>query len=125
MIDKFKKIRFKALVMLLAGIIFSIVFQRNLTLERSVYASNMIFMCTMIFIITGLSQLVSNIGLFNSMVFGTKSLFRLFKSKLGPSEQVKEEYVEYVRNRKQYGEIPQLLIIGAVLLGLSVLVSYI
>jgi hypothetical protein len=75
----------------------------------------------MVFILFALAELVSNLGFFNSMVFGTKCLYRIISKNLGSSVQVKEEYLDYVKARGKYGDVAFLLLTGLGLLGISLL----
>ena len=125
MLDKFRKSSKKIIVMLSTGILISLLFLRNSSSSPDYFLSDMFFLTAMIFLICGLYQFISNVGIFNSFVFGTKSLAKLFRSKLGPSEQVKDEYLEYTQSRSKYGDTLQLIIISAGLLLISVLASLI
>ena len=83
--------------------------------------SDMFFIIAIVFIITGLMELVLNTGFFNSMAFGGKCLYRIFRRRLGPSAQLKEEYIEYANTRRKFAGISLLLITGMGFLGISVL----
>ena len=124
MLNNLQKIWKKSLIMLSAGVLLSLFINRNSDKTSDVFFSDMFFISSMIFLISGFTQFVSNTGMFNSLVFGTKTLSRLFKSKLGPSEKIKDEYFEFTESRKKYGDIPQLLIIGAALMLISVLLTF-
>ena len=123
MISKFLAIWKKALIMFSVGIVFGLLINRNFSASPTYFISDMLFICAMVFLVCGLYQFVSNMGIFNSMVFGTKTLARLFRSKLGPSEQVKDEYIDYVKSRRKFTDVIQLLVISVVLIIISVLVS--
>ena len=87
------------------------------------FISDTLFIAFIVFFNIGLFQLVLNLGMFNSMVFGSRTLVRLFKKKAGSSESLKDEYVEYVKSRQKYTDVGTLVIIGLVCLAASILLS--
>lgn len=86
-----------------------------------IFFSNLFFITAMVFIIPALWQIVSNIGLFNGFVFGTKLIYRLIRKKQVSSAMVKDEYVDYVNSRVKFTDAAALLAMGIVLLIISVL----
>ena len=109
----------KAAIMIALGVGLSLL----LNGRQGISLSDAFFVCSMVFFLTALMQIVRNIGFLNSAIFGSKALYRLFRNKLGPSTTVKDEYVDYVNSRRKFRDIPLLLIIGAVFLLLSILIS--
>lgn len=115
----------KLVTLFIAGIGISLLLNRNISATGSIFVSNMLFVTSMCFIIIGLMQFVSNVGLFNGVAFGTRSLIRLIKSGLKGSEREKEAYLQYIESRKKSRDVAKLLIIGAGLMLVSVLVSFV
>lgn len=111
----------RIVVLLSVGLVLSLVMKRSMGVSGALFFSNMLFIISIVFITTALWQLVLNMGLFNSMIFGGKCLYRIFTKKLGTSPALKDEYVEYTNSRSKYTGIPVLLAIGLGMLGLSVL----
>jgi hypothetical protein len=117
----------KALVLLFIGLTLSVFINlklhnlQNINLREGILFSDVFFVCAMVFILFSFAELVSNLGFFNSMVFGTKCLYRLIRKRLGPSAQVKDEYLDYINTRGKYGDVSLLLLTGLGLLGISLL----
>jgi len=116
---RFKEYWKKTVVLFFIGLVIFLFLRRNLVLADSTFISDMFFIIAMVYIISALWELVSNMGLFNSMAFGAKCFYRLFMKRLGPSEQVKDEYIEYVNSREKFGDVPLLFLVGIGLLGIS------
>jgi len=81
------------------------------------------FVCSMLFIVVALWQIICNLGFFTGVTYGTKSFFRLFRNKIISSTELKDEYAEYVENRRKFTDMPVLFIIGLLLLLLAVVFS--
>jgi hypothetical protein len=114
----------KSLILFFLGSGLSFLINRNihkLNNSGGVFLNDMLFITAMVFILFGLAELVSNIGFFNSMVFGTKCLYRLITKKLKSSALVKDEYIEFVNSRGKYSDVTLLLFTGLGLLILSLL----
>ena len=111
----------KPVVLFFIGLLISFLIRRNLNMAGAMFFSDLFFIIAIVFIITGLAELVSNMGLFNSMVFGGKCLYRIFRQRLGTSAELKDEYIEYANTRRKYSGVSLLLIIGLGFLGISVL----
>lgn len=125
MINRLYRAWKKIAILLCVGFVMSFFLKARLNLSGVAFLSDMFFTVSMVFFLYVLWEVVNNMGIFNSLKFGTKSFVRLIKSKLGPSEQVKQEYVDYVSSRPRRGDIAELLLCGGVLLALSVLISFI
>ena len=111
----------KYLVLFFTGLTISCLINLSLGTSGGIFLSNLFFITAMAFIIPALWQIVSNIGFFNSLKFGTKLIYRLARKKPVPSSQVKDEYVEYVNSRVKFTDAATLLVMGIVLLIISVL----
>ena len=111
----------KALVLLAIGAALSYLMH----IRWSIQFADIFFICAMMFFLVALMEIVSNIGFFNGLAFGTKSWFRIFRNRIRPSSETKDEYVDYVKNRRKFTDIPMLLLIALVLFIMSVLLSFI
>jgi len=111
----------KAIVLFSIGLVISLFIRQNLNPANTIFFSDILFVIAMVFIISALWELVSNLGLFNGMVFGARCFYRIFRKRIGPSAEVKEEYINFVNARRKYGDISILLLIGIGFLGMSVL----
>ena len=121
MIKKLQEYWLKTVILFSIGLVISLLIRRNLNSAGGMFISDMFFIIAMVFIVTAIWELVSNMGLFNSMVFGAKCFYRIFRKTIKPSTQVKEEYIEYVQGRRKFGSVPLLLLIGMGFLGISIL----
>ena len=121
MLNRLKEHRKRIAVLFSIGLVISLLLRRNLISADIMFLSDMFFIISMVFIISALWELVSNMGLFNSMVFGAKCLYRIFRRNISPSSQVKDEYIEYVNSRQKYSGVSTLLLIGIGFLGISVI----
>lgn len=111
----------KIVVLFFIGFAINLLVNRNFNLTDGVFLSDMFFIIAMVFIVSASWELVSNLGLFNSMVFGTKCFYRVFRQKIASSEKVKDEYLEFTKTRHKYGSVSLLLLIGIGLLGIAAL----
>ena len=124
MLNRLKLIKRKIVVLSAVGAVLSLFLQRkNYIYDERVILSDMFFMIAICFMLTALAEIVSNSGFFNSLVFGTKHLLRLIQNRLDPSDEVKDEYVEYIRNRQMYNDINILLSISLALFLVSVIIA--
>ena len=113
----------KVVILFVVGIFISSLLNRNVNAAGVMLVSNTLFVTSMCFILVALMQFVSNVGLFNGVTFGTKSLVKIIKRKFEGSEKEKEEYIKYIESKKKFSDTAKLLIIGAALTLCSVLVS--
>jgi len=124
MIERLRRTWKKAAVIIIISSVLSfLINSRDLPLRD--FLSNTLFICSIMFMLSGLIELINNMGMFNSMTFGTRMLFRLVRNRLGPSTGVNNEYLEYVKSRRKYDDIPQLLAVSLTLFLISVSVTYI
>ncbi len=86
-------------------------------------ASDALFAVSMAFFCWGLICLVRNMGMFDSMVYGTKSLVRLLRNRWKPSQD-QDGYLEYVRSRPRRAGVPVMMTLAAVFAALSVGISF-
>jgi len=108
----------KIAVMTAAGVVLS------LFIPSEHMLSDMFFIISMVFFVSGLSKLIYNSGVFNSMVFGSKLIYRIFRKNIGASASLKDEYVEYTKSRVKYGDAGKMLLISLFWFVVSVLVSF-
>ena len=89
-----------------------------------VFLSDVLFSVGSVFLVAGLWGVVKNMGMFNSMKYGTKSLLRMFRGKREqPKDKMMGGYLEYVRSRPKDKEAPWLVAMAALLLLLASLAS--
>ena len=116
--DKWKK----PVVLLFVGLVISLFLKPYSSgLAGGVFLSDMLFIIALVFIVTGLGEFVLNTGFFNSLVFGGKCLYRIFRRRLASSSGLKDEYIEFTNTRLKFEGISLLLLIGFGFLGVSVL----
>ncbi len=64
-------------------------------------------------------------GIFNSLVYGTKSLVRVIRNRWKPSQEERDGYLEYVRSRPHHAGVPTMMLLAACFAALSVIVALI
>lgn len=113
----------KIIHVFIVGIVFSIYF--NYTFNKGkTFLSDVLFCISMVFFLRGLWEFVLKVGFFNGFIYGTRKFIDLMKSRLGTSEYLTEDYLNYVRSRQQKEyDILMLVSIGGIFLILSVLMS--
>jgi hypothetical protein len=85
---------------------------------------DVLFTVGSVFLVVGLWGLIKNMGTFNSMKYGTKSLLRMFQGKREqPQDKMAGGFLEYVNSRSRDREAPWLVAIAAVLMVLSAVAS--
>ena len=88
------------------------------------FLTDALFTIGSVFFCFGLIGLVKNLGVFNSLKYGTKSLFRMFLGKREePEDRMAGGYLEYVKSRPKTKDVPWLMAFSAAFFVLSVLVS--
>lgn len=114
--------RVKIVILLILGLVLWALLGQTENVSLSALVSDAIFVCSIIFFLTGIMEIAINTGFFNGLLFGTKCLYRLVRQKLGPSREVMDEYAQYASTRVKFYDAPSLLVISAALAAASVLV---
>lgn len=115
--------RRKLIILVLIGIIIAFVLHQSMGLTGWRFASDLFFTLSMVFFISALGQLVSNLGMFNSFIYGFKCFFQIFKNKKSRAGEMRDGYLEYVQSRPQKTGTWVLALFAAVFTALSVLAS--
>ena len=118
-------IRKKIMILFFVGVALSLFLKSSLGLSSHMFFVDMFFVISMMFLFCALFEIVSNSGFFNGLVFGSKCVYRIFKSQLGTSAEVGDEYIEYINSRHKSGDVSALLFVGIIFFAVSVLFSLI
>lgn len=130
-LHRYKK---KVVFLLVIGLILSLFLKSTLNIGWETYLSDVFFSMSIIFFIYGLWAFVLNVGFFNSFVFGSKQLKRLIFPRLAEEDDIisgddntktKDDYSTFVEKRKKDREVVAPLLIAALLLITSILISFI
>lgn len=105
--------------------IISVVFSFFMNYRWGITFADALFIGAMTFFFVALMQIVSNLGSFTGLSYGTKTLFRIMKNKHKSSTDIRDDYVEHINNRRRFTDSSVLLLISLLLFLLSVLLSYI
>ena len=119
-----KKIWRKAAALCAVGVALSLLRRVTLGMAPGAFLTDTLFTVASVFFCAGLIGLIKNLGMFNSMKYGTKSLIRMFRGeKQKPEDKMAGGYLEYVNSRPKTKDVPWLMGLSAVFLVLSVLCS--
>lgn len=114
----------KIILVFIVGVFFSVYFNYAFSMGRKTFVSDVSFCISMVFFLRGLWEFVLKVGFFNGFTYGTRKFFDLMKSRIGTSQYLTEDYLEYVESRQQKEYDTLLLVsIGIFFLILSVLMS--
>lgn len=113
-----KKIAVAAVI----GIVVSVIMQRRYATSIGVFASNAFFSVGMTFLLAALFGLVSNLGVFNSVVFSGKTVMKVLRNdRKKPGEE--SDYADYVISRKKRGGVAVLFLFAVLFLMISALTA--
>lgn len=110
----------EALSIVVAGVALSLLTRRS-GATGAALASDMLFTTGMMFLILGLWRLIGNMGMFNSLKYGTKSLFRVLSNQKAPADKERDGYIAYVNSRPKHQDVLVTLLLSGGFLSLSVL----
>lgn len=125
MLRSLEKNQKKIIVLLIIGLAFSLFIKSVFNTGAGTFLSDIFFCISMTFFLYGLWEIVLDSGFFNSLIFGTKCLKDLVRSKLSTSEYLKEDYLEFVNSRNKEYDFSILLLMGVIFLAVSILISII
>lgn len=120
-----KRIWKKALLLCLGGVALSVLMAFMRGSIGATFVSDLFFNICAMFFIAGLCGLVKNLGMFNSMKYGTRSLVNMFRGdkREEPEDKMVGGYLEYVRSRPKTKDVPWMMAFAGIFLALSVLAS--
>ena len=122
---KTQKKRWKKIVSLvIIGVAVSFVVRSKTGTSGLLFAADMLFAVSMAFFCWGLLCLIRNMGMFDSMVYGTKHLIRLLRRNWKPSRNKEDGYLEYVRSRPRRAEVPTMMLLSVAFVVLSIILSF-
>lgn len=113
-------------VVLLCAVGVALSFIRKLIFgsAQGAFLSDMLFTAGSVFLCFGLGGLVKNMGMFNSLKYGTKCLINMLRNKRQePADKMKGGYLEYVKSRPKSRDVPWMMGFAAVFLILSALAA--
>ena len=111
----------KYLVLFIISVVFSFFMNRS----WGITFADALFISAMTFFFVALIQIVSNLGSFAGLSYGTKTLVKIMKNKQKASTDIKDDYAEHINNRSKFTDSSVLMLLGLLLFLVSVLLSYI
>lgn len=117
-----RKVRF--IQLFIVGLVFSLFFKYVFDTGWKTFLSDVLFCISMVYFIYGLWLYVLKVGFFNGLIYGTSRFRELLRSELKSSDHLREDYVDFVKERrKREYDISMPLIAALFFLILSILVS--
>ena len=119
-----KRLWKRALLLCTVGAALSFLLKASLGKPDGAFFSDLFFTISSLFLFVGLWGLIKNLGTFNSLKFGFKSLILMFRGKREtPKDKMVGTYLEYVQSRPRDQDAPWMMAFALVFLLLSALAS--
>lgn len=119
-----KRLWKRALLLFTIGAALSVLLQTYMKKPASTFLSDLLFTIASVFLVAGLWGLINNLGAFNSLKYGTRSLIRMLKGKRDtPRDKMAGGYLEYVQARPKDEDAPWTLLFAFAFLCLSALAA--
>lgn len=111
-------------VLLLAGAGLAVTARMGRAVTWQVMAADILFSQASLILIWGMVRLLGNMRMFTSTAYSFRRFHDLLRGKLMKSSQMKDDYLRYRESRPYHPDARYLLAIGAVLMAVSVAVSF-
>lgn len=112
----------KIVLLFTVGLVVSVVRMGVTGAAEGTYLTDALFTIGSVFLFFGLGGLVKNLGMFNSLKYGTKCLLHIVQGKRHvASDQMVGGYMEYVKSRPKAKDVPWTLACAAAFLIFSAL----
>lgn len=124
-LESLKRIWKKALLLFGVGTAIAVFFQFAFSKANALFLPDLFFSVASVFLIAGLWNLIHNLGMFNSLKYGTKSLIALYRNKRmkPPEDKMAGGFIEYVNSREKRTDVPGLMLLALLFFALSMLTS--
>ncbi len=114
----------RALLLFAAGLAVSLLLTAFRGKPEGAFLSDLLFCAGSAYLIAGLWGWLKNLGAFNSLVYGTRSLLRMYRGRREtPRDKMAGGYLEYVQSRPRDKDAPWLTAFASVFLLLSALAA--
>ncbi len=111
--------------LIFTGVVLSILLKQTFHLSGWRFVSDLFFALGMVCLVYGLYRQINNLGVFNSLKYGFRTVVRIILNKKPASGEIKTGYFEYVKSRPKHGSVPGILVISAGFLFISVIMAFV
>ncbi len=124
MLLSLKNIWKKAAILCAVGVALSLLREMLISPAPGMLLTDTLFAIGTVFFCFGLGALVRNLGVFNSLKYGFKSLFNMFRGKRQePEDKMVGGYLEYIKSRPKSKDVPWIMAFAAAFFVLSLLAA--
>lgn len=115
----------KSMWLLGLGLMISFLMQAALKRPAGVFLSDLFFTTGSVFLLAGLWGVVKNMGAFNSMKYGTKSVLRMLRGQReDPQDKMLGGFLEYVQAQPRDLSAPWTTALAVLFILISICISF-
>ena len=116
----------KSMWLLGLGLMISFLMQAALKRPAGVFLSDLFFTTGSVFLLAGLWGIVRNMGAFNSMKYGTKSVLRMLRGQRDvPQDKMLGGFLEYVQAQPRDLSAPWTTALAVLFILISICISFV
>lgn len=125
MLLQIKKAWKQVAAIIAVGIAVAVLMKNRNGTAADVFITDLFFTIGTLFFFLGLLHLIGNMGMFTSLKYGARSLYRIVTNRKVLPGEMQDGYIEYAKSRPKHKDVPMMMLFTAGFFALSILSLFI